>query len=137
MTSNEKQVKKPVLKMGDNNNSANNTCTAWDAWLLVISLGAIEDIANDILEEFMFLLKNNGFLSYKLAPFTKQSTHKAPGENMDIETNPEALEEGEIGNYFSDWESDAPPQDKIVIIMIDHYKASIMVPTRWEYRTGC
>ena len=60
--------------MGNNNNSANNTCTAWDAWLLVISLGAIEDIANDILEEFMFLLKNNGFLSYKLAPFTKQST---------------------------------------------------------------
>ena len=101
---------------------------------MVTSLGPIEDIANDILEEFMFMLKNNDFLSYKLAPFTKNSTHKAPGENMDVEVNKDNMEEGEIEERMSEWETDTPPQDKIVIMMMDHYKATIMVPTRWEYR---
>lgn len=103
--------------------------------MYVRSLGSVEDIANEVIEEFMLMLKSNGFLSYKLAKFQKNSTHMAPGENIDI-VGKRQMEDGEIAEAQSEWETSEPPQSKIVIMMVDHYKASIMVPTRWEYRHG-
>lgn len=83
----------------------------------------------------MEMLKRNGFLSYKLAKFQKNSTHMAPGENLDI-VGSRKIEDGEIVEAQSEWETSDPPQSKIVIMIIDHYKASVMVPTKWEYRKG-
>lgn len=103
--------------------------------MLVRSLGAVEDIANEVIEEFMLMLRRNDFLSYKLAKFQVNSTHVTPGENIDIVGNHQ-IEDGEIDDNQSEWETSNPPQDKIVIMMVDHYQASIMVPTKWEYRGG-
>ena len=103
--------------------------------MLVLSLGAVEDIANEVIEEFMLMLKRNEFLSYKLAKFQVHSTHVTPGENIDIVGN-NRIEDGEIEENQSLWESSEPPQDKICIMMVDHYQATIMVPTKWEYRKG-
>ena len=117
-------------------------CTAWDVWAMVLSLGPIEDIANDIIEEFMRMLKNNGFLNYRMAPPTKHSQFMAPGEKVDKVENhytmvlSQPLEEGEIPEEKTAWTSDTPPQLGIVIILIDHYNATLMVPTKWENRSG-
>ena len=109
---------------------------------MVLSLGPVEDVANDLIEEFMRMLKSNGMLDYRLAPPFKNSTHIAPGEKVDLVrnhltelmANPMPLEEGEIMDPKSEWQTETPPQHGIVVFMIDHYNATLMVPTKWEYR---
>ena len=109
---------------------------------MVLSLGPLEDIANDIIDEFMRMLKYNGFLDYQMPPPSKHSRFIAPGEKIDGVENHHAmalsqpLEEGEIPEEKSAWATETPPQIGIVIIMIDHYKATLMVPTKWEKRLG-
>ena len=98
-------------------------------WKLVLSVGPVEDIANDIIEEFMLMLKQNGFLDYTVRRHKKMSSHVAPGEKLS------SLDKNDIvidGAGVSDWESDGIPNGGIVLIMVDHYQSTFYFPTHWE-----
>ena len=78
-------------------------------------------------------------MSYQMSRPMQHSTHLAPGEKIDMENKnmpAQVLEEGEVPKAYSEWESALPPQEKVVILMFDLYKATIIVPTKWEYRNG-
>ena len=100
-------------------------------------MSAPDIIANDVIEEFMRILKRNGFLSYHLKSPTEEIEIVVPGEKR-LETseafqkvNAIVIEGEEIGK--SDWESGDPPQNGVVLIHIDQYEASLVVPVRWEH----
>ena len=112
-------------------------CTAWEAWSLVLSMSSPDFIANDVIEEFMRILKRNGFLSYHLNTPSEEIAIVVPGEKR-LETseafqkvNAIVIEGEEVGK--SNWESEEPPQSGVVLIHIDQYEASLVVPVKWEH----
>ena len=111
-------------------------CTAWEAWSLVLSLGDVDILANDVIDEFMRILKRNGFLTYHLNKPTEPVTILVPGEKFVGDSEAAVSAEGiviegeEVG--CSNWESDTPPQDGIILVHIDQYEATMVVPIIWE-----
>ena len=85
----------------------------------------------------MMILKRNGFLSYHLEK-PKDPVHLVvPGERL-VEITEAArladeivIDGEEIGQ--SNWETEVPPQEGIVIMHVDQYEASMLVPIKWEY----
>ena len=101
-----------------------------------MSLGDAEIIANDVIDEFMRILKRNGLLSYHLNPPIKGTAILVPGERNISETDAFkaardiVINGEEMGE--SNWESENPPQNGLVMLHIDQYEASLVIPVKWE-----
>ena len=82
-------------------------------------------VANEIIEGFMVMLKQNEMLNYELAPPSVTPSHLAPGEKVFKSTK--------LVPKKSAWLSITPPNDGTVILMVDQYQSTFIFPIKWEY----